>query len=43
MRTDPRMMSGAVPFDGKRMIFGGFEPVFELNSSPTAGGGTAQP
>ncbi len=29
MRTDPRMMATPMPFDGKRMIFGGFEPVFE--------------
>ncbi len=28
MRTDPRMMAEPMPFDGKRMIFGGFEPVF---------------
>lgn len=28
---DPRMESaGAMPFDGKRMIFGGFAPVVEL-------------
>ena len=30
MRTDPRMMSGEVPFDGKRMIFGGFAPIVVL-------------
>jgi uncharacterized protein YbaA (DUF1428 family) len=27
MQTDERMM-GPMPFDGKRMIYGGFEPVF---------------
>ncbi len=27
MQTDERMM-GTMPFDGKRMIYGGFEPVF---------------
>ena len=32
MMEDPRMTSGAadMPFDGKRMIFGGFECVVEL-------------
>ena len=30
MRTDPRMMGAPPPFDGKRMIFGGFEPVYVL-------------
>jgi uncharacterized protein YbaA (DUF1428 family) len=30
MRSDPRMMSEPMPFDGKRMIFGGFEPILEL-------------
>lgn len=30
MRTDQRMMSEPMPFDGKRMIFGGFAPVLEL-------------
>ncbi len=29
MQTDDRMM-GPMPFDGKRMIYGGFEPVFEM-------------
>ena len=27
--SDPRM-TGPIPFDGKRMIFGGFETVFEV-------------
>ncbi|AKC85656.1 DUF1428 domain-containing protein [Pseudoxanthomonas suwonensis] len=32
MMDDPRMDPSAnpMPFDGKRMIFGGFSPVFEL-------------
>ena len=30
MRTDPRMMAEPMPFDGKRMIFGGFVPVVTL-------------
>lgn len=30
MRTDPRMMAEPMPFDGKRMIFGGFAPVVVL-------------
>lgn len=30
MRMDPRMMDEPMPFDGKRMIFGGFEPVVDL-------------
>ncbi|OYY69111.1 DUF1428 domain-containing protein [Sphingomonas sp. 28-63-12] len=30
MRADPRMMETPVPFDGKRMIFGGFEPVIDM-------------
>jgi uncharacterized protein YbaA (DUF1428 family) len=30
MMSDPRMKDfGAMPFDGKRMIFGGFVPLFE--------------
>jgi len=31
MREDPRMkeMGAAMPFDGKRMIFGGFVPIFD--------------
>ena len=36
MMTDPRMEKwgdgASMPFDGKRMIFGGFVPVVELNS-----------
>lgn len=32
---DPRMeAAGAMPFDGKRMIFGSFVPVVELNAKP---------
>ena len=34
MKTDPRMNpeKNPMPFDGKRMIFGGFVPVVELKS-----------
>ena len=28
--SDPRMANAEMPFDGKRMIFGGFEVKFEL-------------
>jgi uncharacterized protein YbaA (DUF1428 family) len=28
--NDPRMANNAMPFDGKRMIYGGFMPVVEL-------------
>ncbi len=30
METDERFMAEPMPFDGKRMIFGGFEPVVDL-------------
>jgi uncharacterized protein YbaA (DUF1428 family) len=30
IQTDERMMAEPAPFDGKRMIFGGFEPVVDL-------------
>ena len=30
MRNDPRMVPHDNPFDGKRLIFGGFVPVLEL-------------
>ena len=29
MMSDPRMSEMEMPFDGKRLIFGGFVPVFE--------------
>jgi uncharacterized protein YbaA (DUF1428 family) len=29
LMEDPRMSPEGMPFDGKRMIFGGFEPVIE--------------
>lgn len=29
MMSDPRMAEMEMPFDGKRIIFGGFEPIFE--------------
>ncbi len=32
MRTDPRMAGAPPPFDGKRMIFGGFDPIFVLDA-----------
>jgi uncharacterized protein YbaA (DUF1428 family) len=31
MRNDRRMAPHDMPFDGKRLIFGGFAPVLELN------------
>ena len=33
MKTDPRMnaMGTEMPFDGKRMIFGGFSPIVDLH------------
>jgi uncharacterized protein YbaA (DUF1428 family) len=33
MRTDPRMNAEPMPFDGKRMIFGGFTPVVDLKGT----------
>ncbi len=30
MQTDPRMTAEPMPFDGKRMIFGGFTPIVTL-------------
>lgn len=32
MRTDTRMMEQPMPFDGKRMIFGGFQQVLDLRA-----------
>ena len=32
MRTDERMMAEPMPFDGKRMIFGGFTPIVDLKN-----------
>jgi len=34
MMTDPRMeqMGASMPFDGKRMIYGGFDPIVDLGS-----------
>lgn len=32
MKTDPRFRDNPMPFDGKRMIYGGFAPVVELRS-----------
>lgn len=28
--ADPRMTADEMPFDGKRLIYGGFEPLLEL-------------
>lgn len=30
MMADPELSAAPMPFDGKRMIFGGFEPIIEL-------------
>ena len=32
MMDDPRMEQNPMPFDGMRMIYGGFEPIVELGS-----------
>ena len=32
MMSDTRFMAEPMPFDGKRMIFGGFEPVVDLRA-----------
>ncbi|MGB7285674.1 MAG: DUF1428 domain-containing protein [Salaquimonas sp.] len=32
MMSDPRMAEVEMPFDGKRIIFGGFVPVFEATA-----------
>lgn len=32
MRDDPRMRDTPIPFDGKRMIFGGFDPIVDLRA-----------
>ncbi|WP_017931845.1 DUF1428 domain-containing protein [Robiginitomaculum antarcticum] len=39
MENDPRMgeMMANMPFDGKRMIFGGFAPLYDENSGGTCG------
>ena len=29
MKDDPRMKEMDMPFDGKRMIYGGFQPIFD--------------
>jgi len=29
MKTDERMKNAKMPFDGKRMIFGGFAPLLD--------------
>lgn len=42
MKTDPRLdpEKNPMPFDGKRMIFGGFVPVVTLPNDPSLGGPT---
>jgi uncharacterized protein YbaA (DUF1428 family) len=35
MMNDPRMKEQDMPFDGKRMIFGGFVPIFDLTGAVT--------
>jgi uncharacterized protein YbaA (DUF1428 family) len=37
MRNDERMMAEPMPFDGKRMIFGGFDPIVDESASGGAG------
>lgn len=39
MSTDPRMaeMGAAMPFDGKRMIFGGFQPILDTGGIERGG------
>lgn len=32
MRTDPRMMAEPMPFDGKRMVLGGFATVIDMQA-----------
>lgn len=34
---DPEMASLDMPFDGKRMIFGGFEPIFDTGETRASG------
>jgi uncharacterized protein YbaA (DUF1428 family) len=40
MQTDARWQNmPEMPFDGKRMVWGGFEPIFDTQSEPWAGAG----
>jgi len=32
METDERMMAAPMPFDGKRLIFGGFTPIVDITA-----------
>ncbi|MBC7799871.1 MAG: DUF1428 domain-containing protein [Gemmatimonadaceae bacterium] len=34
MMTDPRMRDMAMPFDGQRMVFGGFRPILDTQGDP---------
>jgi uncharacterized protein YbaA (DUF1428 family) len=31
LRSDPRMQQMDMPFDGQRMIFGGFSPILDVH------------
>ncbi|EDQ03180.1 hypothetical protein OIHEL45_20321 [Sulfitobacter indolifex HEL-45] len=33
MEADPRWQELSMPFDGKRMVWGGFNPVFEASTN----------
>ena len=37
MRNDERMMAEPMPFDGKRMIFGGFDPILDESAEGGVG------
>jgi uncharacterized protein YbaA (DUF1428 family) len=37
MQSNPEMMNEPMPFDGKRMIFGGFEPMIDESASGKTG------
>ena len=42
MQTDERWKDmPEMPFDGKRMVWGGFDPIFDTQSEPWAGAGFA--
>ncbi|WP_140909043.1 DUF1428 domain-containing protein [Cognatiluteimonas lumbrici] len=37
MMEDPRMADNPMPFDGKRLIYGGFRPILDLGGRKPAG------
>lgn len=37
MMDDPRMADNPMPFDGKRLIYGGFRPILDLGGRKPAG------